>query len=167
MENTQQELNRLSPLLASWDKELQYSDLPENYFSELEDTLLSHVSIVQNDTKTSDPDEEYFKQLESNVMAQIHEKSPRVAYLRWLKYAAAAIFAGLLVVLAWPDINSHSQENYTSPSLNKEDIEILQYVVEDIEMAAEYGLLEEEDLRVTEFPEAIQDDELYFLFDQF
>jgi hypothetical protein len=167
MENSQQELNRLSPLLASCDKSVQYPDLPENYFSNLEDNLLSHMSIIQTDDRTSGPDDDYFRQLESNIMTEIHKKSPRLRYLRWMTYAAAAVFAGLIVFLAWPDVTSHSQEDYTSYSLHKEDIEILQYVVEDIEMAAEYGLIEEEDLLVTEFPEAIQDDELYFLFDQF
>lgn len=167
METSQQELKKLSPLLDSLDKKVRYTDISDNYFINLENEIMSHFSIIQHDEKHDDSPVEYFKLNEARFLPEKVSGKFRPTYVLFTKYAAAAVLTGIVTIISWLNFNEIPHQEFSTNELNKEDIEMLEYVIEDIEIMAEYGLLEEEDLSVAEFPEEIGDEELHLLFDQF
>ncbi|HVG11878.1 MAG TPA: hypothetical protein VM843_02690 [Flavisolibacter sp.] len=102
------ELANLSTLLPGLSKEMPYS-VPENYFSSLaneipvligNDPLPSILQETGARTPYQVPDG-YFEQLPGAIISKVHPSGAKVVAMgstRWMRYAAAAIVIGILVL---------------------------------------------------------------------
>lgn len=147
MEDFKQELNSISPFLASWPIPAENDKIPEGYFNQLEDMIMSHVNISQHDSNLETATVAYFNQFEDEIINKSGIKTPYKA-LKWLSYAAAAMILGIISTVALQTTSQKTTTEIVNNTLQLEDVEILDYLIDDIEMVAEYGLLEEEDLFV-------------------
>lgn len=147
MDDFRQELKDISPFLASWPIPSEIDKIPEGYFNQLEDMIMSHVNISQHDSNSETAPVAYFNQFEEEI---INKSGINTQYktLKWLSYAAAAMILGIISTVALQTTSQKTPTEIVNNTLQLEDVEILDYLIDDIEMVAEYGLLEEEDLFV-------------------
>ena len=121
-ESVQEELERLSAVLSRIDRATPYQ-LPEGYFEELSPvlTLLRGKSTYQVPVG-------YFEAMAARTAAKAVEAVPasvraeapvveigsrrgKVLKGNWWKYAAAAVVAGLILTLGWPQLHNTGSNN--------------------------------------------------------
>ena len=102
------ELANLSSLLPGLSKEMPYS-VPENYFSSLANDIPVLIgndplpSILQ-ETGSKNPyqvPDGYFEQLPGAIITKVHDTGAKVVSMgspRWMRYAAAAVVIGILIL---------------------------------------------------------------------
>lgn len=119
-ESAKDELGVLSPLLSSLGKKTPYS-APEGYFEDLTDNAvagakaidfvnveLENLSPVMSSLKGENVYEVpagYFEQLPATMLAKVKQQGSKVVSMsfprRVIRYAAAAVVAGLIIAAAW------------------------------------------------------------------
>ena len=102
------ELAGLSSLLSGLSKQMPYS-VPENYFSSLANeipVLIGNESLpsILQETRSKNPyqvPDGYFEQLPAIIINKVHSSGAKVVSMgssRWIRFAAAAIVIGILVL---------------------------------------------------------------------
>lgn len=153
MEDFRQEIENIAPLLASWPKERNNEVAPKEYFDRLEEMIMSQTQFPKYVIQKQPIPEQYFDHLEEEVINKFKNTSkPKI--IKWMYYAAAAIFLGLISISVIERQQTSESAEIVYQGLQLEDIEVLDYLIEDIDMVAEFGLLDEEDVYVV--------DETYF-----
>lgn len=153
MGDFRQELEDISPLLASWPKEKNNEAAPKEYFDKLEEMVMSHAYFPKYTLDENSVPEHYFDRLEEEIINKSNSNS-KPTIIKWFYYAAAAMFLGLISIVAIKTQPTSQPTEIAYQSLQLEDVEVLDYLIEDIDMVAEFGLLDEEDVYVV--------DETYF-----
>lgn len=158
MEKIEQELNDLSPLLASIPKDKFYKDVPKDYFEKLDDLVLAQL-----DTKASDPTlmqrlKGLFRGKESIRLNRIDGQNRKVKILILSRNVAAAVVIGFICFAAFNSYSEQKEIVNDPKTLPIEDYEILEYLVDDIEWVIDYDLLEEEDFYVIEYSDLYSKD---------
>lgn len=116
-----QELHTLSPLLGGLSKKSPYQ-VPDSYFGELMDNAVAGIKAIDfvkgelqdassvlaqlRDKKVYTVPEGYFENLAGNVLDKIHNRQPAKLVSmntsrRFMRYAAAAVVAGVMAVAGW------------------------------------------------------------------
>ena len=123
--SVEEELETLSPLLSKLDKKMPFS-MPEGYFEELGETVMTGtraIDFVNDELEKHSPlmgdlksknvysiPVGYFDNLPSQLLAKVKEKQPaKVVKMdfrnKFLKYAAAAVVAGVIILAGFLFIN--------------------------------------------------------------
>lgn len=114
-----EELNGLSPLLAGLPRTTPYT-VPENYFSNLSQTIPALITedeapvMLQGMSKTlpySVPDG-YFENLPAQILSKLPKPETKIISMgsrRWMRYASAAMVAGLMAIAGIFYFNSGSK----------------------------------------------------------
>ncbi len=103
-----EELQTLSPLLASLSRKMPYS-VPDNYFNETatiatsliqEEVLPATMATLSRQAPYSVPDG-YFENLPGQILAKVSKPQSKVISFdsrRWMRYASAAIITGAIAL---------------------------------------------------------------------
>lgn len=118
--SAQEELETLSPLLSGLGKKMPFST-PENFFEELSENAVSGAKAIDfvnvelenlsplmsslKDKQVYEAPAGYFDQLPEQVLQKVKSQPAKVVSMNFtrkvVRYAAAAVVAGLIVTAAW------------------------------------------------------------------
>lgn len=188
--SAKEELETLSPLLSGLGKKMPFST-PDNFFEELSDNAVSGAKAIDfvnvelenlsplmsslKDKQVYETPAGYFDQLPRQILQKVKSQPARVVSMnftrRVVRYAAAAVVAGLVVAAAWLYIgNSGTEESIVGIEQISDDalesfIETDQGTPGDATMLAVNSEINPEDLK--EMLVDISDEELEKYADQF
>jgi hypothetical protein len=129
-QSAKEELETLSPLLSGLGKKMPFST-PDNFFEELSDNAvagakaidfvnveLENLSPLMSSLKNKQVYEApagYFDQLPQQILQKVKSQPAKVVSMnftrRVVRYAAAAVVAGLIVAAAWLYIGTGKEES--------------------------------------------------------
>jgi len=148
-QDASEELAMLSPLLSKASKKNPYT-IPEGFFSELSDNLVSEVkaiSFVQDELENINPlltdlktketyevPEGYFNQFPEAILFKIKNQQPAKIVefkkgISWMKYAVAAAVAGIIFTIGILTFNNKTGVEESTAGLSSvSDQEITNYL---------------------------------------
>lgn len=164
--SAKEELNTLSPLLGGLSKKSPYQ-VPEGYFES------SPLLMQLRNKETYSVPEGYFDNLATNVLNKVHDRKPaKVISMntsrRFMRYAAAAVVAGVMAVAGWFYFANNSSQGISDPVIagvdglsedNKiSDEEISKYLeAETIPVATAVIFPENDEMSASDIKEMLSD----------
>lgn len=124
------ELEALSPLLAGLSRKMPYS-IPEGYFNNIasqlpaitSDELLPEALMKAGKSMPYPVPADYFEELPATILNRLNpvRKTAKVISMgsRWMKYAAAAVIAGVVTITSI--FYFSNRNNGTEPSVHSEE----------------------------------------------
>jgi hypothetical protein len=127
--SAKEELETLSPLLSGLGKKMPFST-PDNFFEELSDNAVAGAKAIDfvnvelenlsplmsslKDKQVYEAPAGYFDQLPQQILQKVKSQPAKVVSMNFtrkiVRYAAAAVVAGLIVVAAWLYIGNGKEE---------------------------------------------------------
>ncbi len=176
----QQELEGISLLLSQLPKQELHTDVPQDYFNEVEDLIVRQMSLAQHDkTEQWQTPKGYFDQLENSILETIKPVWPNktkpgkiVPFYRFrLKYLAAAAASVVFISACWWLFSLYVHQNGVEDMALENNDMYLQYVEDhiddiDINMLIDADLIQEEDVTLVSVAEdAVPTNEEYSIED--
>lgn len=154
--NVKEELEQLSPLLASLPKKsTMVYDVPAGYFEKAEKEILAQARIHSYEGSKPGLPDGYFAGMEDRFMASAeNKKTKRRSMVIFLFQAAAAVFVVVLTSIIVFRNSGASGTDLKEDVAQEEYFNYLQENIDevDIETLAEYDLVDESDLAVSQDP---------------
>jgi hypothetical protein len=149
-----EELKKLAPVLSGLPKD-NLLKLPEGYFEDVEDKILSQIHLTNYDLKPSVPPG-YLEKVEDVILRKVKfgpsdKKHQVISMLKYRKIIASIAAVMLFILTAWFVFNREERSSGNIAISIEDHDAYLEYIHKnigdyDINMLVDQGLIEEDDL---------------------
>lgn len=171
--NINQELKTIAPILSKIKKPIHHN-VPDGYFDQLEDQIMSQINILNHDKTKLHVPEGYFETVEDQILNIVTDQRTKVIPIFKKPFFRIVIAASVVFMLAFisyqlfqKDADTHQD---TFVDLQADEIEYFQYLHQnvddlDINMLIDNDLVDESDLFVLSYNDISETDESASIFE--